>query len=232
MAKTISNSYSMGITLSNTADNPVSVTGTIDVPSGSALMGLGGGGESWTIDNSGQINNSDASGGAIQLGDNGSPVAAGIVTNQTAGLIAGVAYGVQIVGPGTVSNLGGGIIQASQGFGVHVSDAGTISNDGTVTGRSAAVFEGAGGLITNDAGATLSSALIGVEIFGGTIVNDGTVTGADAAVLARSDGLISNAAGGTLSGGNRGVHAYGTETVTNAGLITGNHGVYMNTVRW
>ena len=106
MSRTISGSYG-SITLTTTADNPVYVTGTI-AAIGIALYGEGnaGGTNGWTIDNSGTITGSGASGVGIQLGTAGNPVAASRISNASTGTIAGGRVGISIVGTGTITNFG------------------------------------------------------------------------------------------------------------------------------
>src|ERR1700678_436129 len=108
----ISGSYPTGVTLNDTIDNPVTVTGTITAPSGNALYGIGGpidgGGGAlygWTISNVGTIGG--ATGSGIELGTDVNAVAGGVVTNAGIGVIYGYT-GVAIYGPGSVTNLSGG----------------------------------------------------------------------------------------------------------------------------
>jgi hypothetical protein len=85
MARTISGSSSVGITLTS-GDNPVSVTGTIAAAGGTALYGPGTGSYSWTIDNSGTVSGDTlASGDGIQLGSGSAAVGPSAVTNETGG---------------------------------------------------------------------------------------------------------------------------------------------------
>ena len=73
---TISDSYTAGISLTDAADNPVLVTGTISVSSGFALYGTAG--ITWTVTNAGSIGG--ASFGVLLPGG-------GSVTNQRGGTI-------------------------------------------------------------------------------------------------------------------------------------------------
>jgi hypothetical protein len=282
VGRTISGTSDTGITLTDTLDNPVFVTGTIDVTSGNALYGQNGAGYTWTIDNSGLISGGGSGefGRGIRLGSTSNTVTDALVVNDPRGQIAGYGSGVEIYGTGTVVNRATGTIQATE-YGVDLQDVGTVENFGVVTASSnAAVATHSGGLITNATGGILlSSGGLGVEDVGtgagialtvinagaitsgldgvliqspgtvdnmaggtiqglqsngvdafaaGTIVNDGTVTARFAAIEARSGGRITNAIGGTLSGGYEGVSADGTETVTNAGVITGHYGVLIS----
>src|SRR5689334_14948497 len=107
MSRTISTS-STGITLSSTADNPVSVTstGAITSSAGNALYGQGGGKNSWTIDNSGLISGGGLGNAGVALGSGGSPVVLGIITNESTGSISGSSYGISINPTGSVINAG------------------------------------------------------------------------------------------------------------------------------
>ncbi len=72
MARTISNTYTSGVTLTNIGDNPVTLTSAAQItdlsPGYAALYGVGGAGQAWTITNAGVINGGNATNG-IQLGN-------------------------------------------------------------------------------------------------------------------------------------------------------------------
>jgi len=95
MSRTISGTSTVGVTLTSTADNTVSVTGAVNVASGTALYGTGGGLYSWTIDNSGLVSGG-GSGHGISLGTTAAPVTNSFVTNESGGTIAGANTGVAI----------------------------------------------------------------------------------------------------------------------------------------
>jgi hypothetical protein len=95
----ISQSYTSGVTLTNSADNLVRVSGTIDTGSGSALTGAAPTG--WTIVNQALLRSTDTAGNGITL------AAGGTVLNNAGARIAGGQYGVSIAsGAGTVINAG------------------------------------------------------------------------------------------------------------------------------
>ena len=186
MATVFSGKYASGITLTSQGQNPVSVTGTITPSSGIALFGPGGGSNSWTVANSGLIGGSASTG--IQLGNNLTYVANGVVTNGTSDRIIGVDIGVNIGGSGTVTNLPGGTIIGSQADGVYFGTigSGTVINSGVIIGGFAGEYMRGGGLVINNAGATISGITYGVKFHDGTgtIINSGVITGTlDAAVI-------------------------------------------------
>jgi hypothetical protein len=219
---TISGTHS-GITLSDTADNPVAVTGTIVSNTGAAIYGQGGAGSnSWTINNSGSIHSFyDDSGSGIELGKAGNSVATGVVINHEGGQIAGVYDGVRIFGPGTVINLAGGYIGSGSNAGVAIAGLATVANYGTVTGGRFAVVEDSGGLIANAAGGTLSGPDAVSGAGAATVINDGLVTGGLNGVL--NPGKIINRADGTINGGGYGAFLQEIGTVVNYGTVTGGH---------
>ncbi len=230
---TISNSYVNGITLNDTIDNPVTVTGTITAPSGTALYGMGGpidGGDGalygWTVSNAGTIGG--ATGSGIQLGTDVNSVAGGVVTNTGIGVIYGYT-GVAIYGPGSVTNLSGGSIT---GTGV-LSDAilltggtGTIVNQGVLVGVTKGVEEDLGGSVTNKSGGIITgTAQAGIQIGGalGTVINYGSVSSTNDGVGETKGGSVTNQADGTITGtGDSAIFiSTGLGTVVNYGVLIG-----------
>src|SRR5690348_3656753 len=108
MSRTISGNYGT-ITLTNTADNPVYVTGTISsstLGAQTALYAKGGATTSWTIDNSGLINSPKGQG--IVLGAFSTHVSNGLITNEATGRItAAVGNALYVFGPASVVNKSG-----------------------------------------------------------------------------------------------------------------------------
>lgn len=186
----ISGKYAVGITLTSKAQNPVTVTGTITPSNSIALYGPGGGTNSWTIINAGSIGGGAHTG--IALGDTIMYVAKGIVTNQASGRINGYDLGVAIGGPGTLTNLAGGTIIGSHSDGVYFGStaAATVINNGVIIGGFGGEYMRGGGVVVNNAGATISGTNYGVKFhFGaGTITNDGVISGTrNAAVMFFTD---------------------------------------------
>lgn len=188
MATIISTSTTTGIVLTDTALNPVSVTGTIDVASGVALYGQGGGTNSWTIGNAGSISSTGANFGdaAIALGAVGTPVTNGVVTNEAGGVISG-RNGVYINGPGSVTNLGGtgglpgGSITGGN-VGIDLVAGGSVTNFGSISGSFAGVGMLGGNDTVNNAGTILALGQfgIGVQLSGtvqNVVINSGSISG-------------------------------------------------------
>jgi len=233
----ISGSYSAGITLTSTGDNPVTVTGTITAPSGNALYGIGGtisGGDGalygWSIANYGTISNSANGSSAIALGFGATTVANSIVTNEASGVISGVLAGVYIHGFGTVTNQPSGSITGSILAGIYIgSDPGVVVNGGTVLGGSYGVDEAQGGSVTNSGGETKGTITgtgnAGVQIAGGlgTIVSGGTILGGLYGTDEIAGGSVTNQSGGTITGTtSRAVYIRGgLGTVVNSGILLG-----------
>jgi hypothetical protein len=193
MAKDFSGSYSSGITLSNASYNPVSVTGTIDAATGTALYGTVG--TAWTVSNQGTILTTDATAQGISL------ASGGIVSNATGALIEGYA-GLASTALATITN------------------AGTVSSN---AGFGDAVLLHAGGIITNLSSGVIIGGQAGIETFGATTVfNQGAIDApaALAGIAIHAGGYVSNAASGVITGTQFGAYfANGAGTIVNAGTI-------------
>ena len=232
------------------------------------VVGGGTGGVVHSVANYGRIGGADI---GVWL------VSGGAITNAAAASITGVADGVEISGDaGTAVNngsitggagtggvgvylkAGGSLTNAASasitGYtGVKISAgsagaAGTVVNDGSITGTGAfewGVFLGSAGSVTNAASASITGADDGVYIFGhsaGTVVNDGSITGkigfgvADIASVMNAGsgsikggywgvelpagGVLTNAASASITGGRAGVeNDIGGATVVNYGSI-------------
>ena len=216
MPRTISASYTSGITLTNTADNPVTVTstGTVTPPSGNALYGgPGDGTNSWTIDNAGLIAGTNANG--IQLGISYSHVSRAIVTNRSSGTITGgsIAVSINDTSQATVTNTGGEI--AGGNYGVSVGGVGTVSNM-------------SGGSIIDTSASGAYAAAVFIYGYGAAgnqpnvqVYNAGSLTGATG-VEEYLGGSVTNATGGAIVGlTNFGVFLDGNGTLVNGGAISG-----------
>lgn len=110
------------------------------------------------------------------------------------------------------------------GAGSNITNHGTISQTDNLVG-SAGIFLGNGGLVINEANATISTFSEGILVDGGlgNVVNSGTITSTDGtAVFLKRNGAVTNDAGGAISGKFFGilVTGSGAGTVANAGSIT------------
>ncbi len=193
----------------------------------------------------------NGAGGVISGGLNGLDLtAAGAVINS--GSLVGTKGAGAILTSGNFSNYTGGLV-SGYGFGITASTAATVVNQGTILARqssgtgftsvasvgyvpSSAGVAIAAGVITNAAGATISSPLIGAGIVGagGSIDNAGLIKGFQTTISGTTTstigfgawlvggGTVTNEAGGSIIGGHYGVVATGgSATVTNAGSIAG-----------
>jgi hypothetical protein len=219
--------------------NPITVSGTVTGTS-AAIEGIGL--TSWTIGNSGTIAGATV-GIKLDVG--------GQITNQIAGTISGGSFGVSVYdiqgfvindghiqggttlgsagvllnAAGTVANASGATITGFTAISVLYA-AGTVVNDGTLTGSGGpAIGFYAGGRVTNHAGGLISGATNGITgKSGATLVNAGTVRGGagNAGVDLPGGGMVTNQSGGTIAGGAAGVEIlYSGATVDNAGSISG-----------
>ena len=183
---TITGTYATGVTLTSTAaSNPVTVTGTARVSANtgvnlsSALYGQGSvaGTNTWTVTNYGTIIGGGTNAhNAIKLGAGGKYIANGVVINKSGGLITATnGYGVLAYGPLTV---------------------------------------------TNNSGATINAGEDGMFSFGGTLVNNGVILAGNVGdyVSGSGVGFVTNT--GTITGA-EGVWFQGVGTVTNSGTIIG-----------
>ena len=231
---TIAGSYSSGITLPGTYGSPLTVTGTISASTGAGIYYQGGTATNWIIANQGVIAAS-TQGIALKFSTS---VASGSVINSNGGTIYGATSGIYVSGGyGTVTNIGASTI-SSQGTGVDIRLAGTVSNlsGGVISGNNSdAVYIYGGGALN-----TLTNILVfnagllqgysGVEEFiGGSVTNisSGTIIGQNSiGVLLDGFGSISNS--GLISGYNKGIFLYEGGAIYNApgGVISGNMGIY------
>jgi hypothetical protein len=222
---TISGSYTSSIVVSEASDNPVLVTGTIVVGSGSALYGSAAI-TTWTVTNAGTLEGVSFGvllpGGSVTNQNGGTITASGgpgsnavqlasTVTND--GLISASGYGV--FGATSVDNQNLGAIYGVLG-GVNafsVLNAGIIEASGT---QGAGVLLKSDGIVTNQSGGTITSTSYGVKANDGTVVNGGLISGASYGVVTAS--YVTNQSTGTIIGGKDGLEL-SAGSVANAGSI-------------
>jgi hypothetical protein len=204
--------------------------------------------------------NVDVSSGS-GIGVYGSNVRKWAVTNQ--GAISGHLYGVDLAAGGSVANKAGATIAGGHagvygyyylalGAGVRIlGGPGTVTNAGEINSSGAYGVElGAGGSVTNEAGATISSAVFGnvagIDIAGGAgkVTNAGDISGFFIGVYLQAGGSFTNKSGGTINAGigvqlkaggsvankaggtiNGGISLSAGGSVTNGGTIHGFDGV-------
>jgi collagen type I alpha len=221
----------------------------------------------WTITNDGTVTGSANANGILLGGGLGSTGFQNTIINQ--GTISGGNYGVRVynsassvtyienvanytiqggqgaifmAGPGSVTNHG--TIISTAGYGVQLSDGGSIFNDGTIQGVNDGVYldGSAADAVTNAGLITASGTSYVVTLAqGGSIDNTGTIEGhsgvtLDGAGTVTNEGSISANAGygiklgtgdvvantGTIQGAGGIYVAIGAaSTITNSGLING-----------
>ncbi len=214
MSRTIATNYLSGLTLTNTADNPVYVAQGVTILN-TAGVGLANGAPLyWSVTNG---PSAEIAGYGFGVSLNG----AGSVANQgtvLAGYAGGAGYSYNTathaltiksaalyMRGGGVSNNQAGVIRGGL-MGVGLGGAGSVINAGiiadTVAGKGFGVALAAGGSVTNMTGGSISGGLYGV-------LTDGIAS-------------VSNASGATISGTKRGVFMLnGSGSVSNQGGITG-----------
>lgn len=228
-------SFGAGGTVTNDA-NAVIIGGAV-----AASIGIHISGGSGTVRNNGSISGpgSGPSGIGVELD------AGGVITNGASGSIFGLGSGVVIGGStgtiqnsgsisaaafdavdllagGTIANLAGGLIKGFSDYGVQISGgAGTVTNQGTIDGRPAAVFLAAGGTVSNGQTGLITANTIGISVAGGpgTVTNAGSIAGLVGIQLS-SGGIVSNGVHGSISSVQTGIDISGAVgTVVNDGRV-------------
>jgi hypothetical protein len=237
MSKTISTTYSTGVTLSSASYDPTTITSTGLLPQGLSVTYDG----AWRVLNQGTIQGSSAYG--IYLRDGGT------VTNQAGGYIGGGrggiaapdgvltvvndggiystnSFAIHPLGGGSVTNQAGGTIRGKEGGIEGTGATMTVVNAGGITGTNGdGINLQAGGGVTNQAGGTIigysginAASALAVVVNYGSIAETGRSI---AAINFAAAGSVTNQSTGTISG-HDGISGSGHSllTVTNAGVIT------------
>jgi hypothetical protein len=237
MSKTITTTYSTGVTLSSASYDPTTITSTGLLRHGLSVTYDG----AWQVLNQGTIQGSSAYG--IYLRDGGA------VTNQAGGYIGGGrdgiaapdgaltvvndggiystdSFAIHLFGGGSVTNQAGGTVTGKEGGIEGTNAAATVVNAGSITGTNGdGVNLQAGGSVTNQAGGTIIGySGINAASALAVVVNYGSIgeTGPSiAAINFAAAGSVTNQSTGTISG-HDGISGGGHSSlaVTNAGVIT------------
>ena len=180
MSRTISTTYATGITLTNTANNPITLTSAAKVTNNSgnygALYAEPGAANTWTIDNSGLISGGSFTGG-IYLGSFSRTVANGVIINESGGTIAGDIYTIFVNGKASITNKSGGTITGLSNQAMYLNGLSTVVNSGVIIDAgNIAIYAKSGGTFTNQAGGTISGLTDGIRLNAlGTVTNAGTI---------------------------------------------------------
>ena len=215
----------------------ITSTGTINVPSTTAITITGGPGATLgTLENSGLVNDTSGGNMAIFIGATSSDtISLAALNNLAGGTISAVATGIVLNTLGTIGVLtNAGRISGFSGVGNYGS-IGSISNTGVIAGTRRGISNNFGGRIgtinnagTISVGAGASQAAGGVANNGGSIlalINTGTIISSSSSgvgnnTLSASIGQITNS--GLISGATGGLWNSGTMSqVTNTGRIIG-----------
>ena len=163
---------------------------------------------------------------------------AGVITNQGA-IYATDGTGVEINAAGSFINGAGAVSNGSVHghvynsanayfagglFGLDITGAGNVTNDGTFASSLGVGIEITGAaLVTNEAQSAINGFSYGIDaLAGATIENFGFVTASGGTgIRVGAAGEVINETGGTISGALYGVDMVGVATVENAGMISG-----------
>ena len=143
----------------------------------------------------------------------------------TASRTATILSAAVLLGSGSVTNTGAGVISGGLG-GIGTNGAGNVANAGSIDGGQFGIFLAGGGNVTNTATGTIGGGTY--AIYGGilgamTVANQGimySAYGVGAELF--GGGIVNNASGGTISGGQYGVRTNNApSTLNNAGMLYG-----------
>ena len=165
----------------------------------------------------------------LSISANGGSTSGGPSTVDNAGMITstgGFNTAIVLGLGGTVTNRSTGTLRAN-GVGVAGATNPTIViNSGQILDASTGIGLSAGGTVTNNVGAVITSQSRGVDISGGvgTVVNSGSiVANFGRAVQLQAGGSLTNTSSGTITsagGGTRAIFVFGgPSTIVNAGFV-------------
>ncbi len=189
-------------------------------------------GSATTVTNSATGTITGNTGSAIYIKGTGNLSNDGTLTSTNSEGVA-ILQGGEVTNTGSISGTFGGLQLGSSSH----PNAGTLTNSGTiqatVDGGNGVTIIGAGGLVTNQTGGSITSTLTagsgswGIDFEGNneTLNNDGAVKG-DTAVVFDGSGTLTNTANGVIAGATTGVASgaggtSGAVNLTSAGQISG-----------
>lgn len=236
MARTITGTLTTGVSLTNPADNPVTIASGADIAYGNFAL-RGAAAVAWTITNLGTVGTNGGSGGVLLLGSG--KVVNGAATAASA-LIQGTSA-VYIVGSGTVTNFGtltgdvhtgdnsrlaNAASSAAVGGHVVMGAHSTIINSGTIAGGvGTAVGISLGSQLTNGGPgghiALISGAAYAVSVQdnGSTLTNNARIQASLYGIALHGSDKVINT--GTISSGTAGIKLFGSDVISNSGAIGG-----------
>jgi hypothetical protein len=127
---------------------------------------------------------------------------------------------------GSYSNPAGTTISGT-GYGVQLTDAGTVQNAGSINASNGnGVMVDGVGFVTNTTLAAITGSVQGVYIGGaGNIYNSGVISGTITGAYVKGVGIIDNYANALFSGSSFGLDITGAGTVKNLGGISASNGI-------
>ncbi len=236
---TISNTYTTGYTLTDTAKNPLNISSSASITiTGSLAAFQAVLGTYWTIGNGGMITGNYV---GVSLAGSGTLANTGhISASQTTSTTGGYSYnksshsftplsGGVLMGGGGVSNASAAVIN---GYfeGIALGGGGTVVNAGTILSASTTTGFGivltADGSVSNASTGTISAGRYGILTFGSgatTVNNNGVIVSQKGVGVDLFGGGTLTNASGTITGATYGVVMAGTaaSTVTNHATIAG-----------
>lgn len=177
--------------------------GSVDNAAGATILG----GQGIYLEGAQDVVTNEGSVNGIVVTDTGTYA---LVVNGASGFVSGTSgnFGIDLTGAGTVINQGTVLVSASTGEAPGIalsSNAETLNNSGFIYGRTGVNLALTAGMavVSNAAGATIGGSVDAVDITVGMLVNQGTIIGKT------GDGVFLDTSGGQ------------TSTVVNSGYLGG-----------